>query len=228
MHAAVSLPGAVMSALAYAPPFKEPTVKLFMTPFACSLAAHIALREAGIDFEPVKVDLRAKKTATGADYLAINPKGYVPALQLDNNDVLTENVALLQFIADRKPESNLAPPPASLDRYRLQEWLAFINSEVHKNFSPFFNPAAVEGHKQVAKDILTKRFGYLQGVLASRQYLLGNQFTVADAYLFTVLNWGARVGIDIGQWPALKAYSERVGARPNVGAALAAEGAMTK
>jgi glutathione S-transferase len=203
-------------------------MKLFLTPFACSLASHIALREAGLDFETVKVDLRAKKTASGDDYLATNPKGYVPALQLDNGEVLTENVAVLQYIADRVPEKKLAPAAGTPERYRLIEWLAFINSEIHKNFSPMFNPAAVEGHKQYAKDLLAKRFDYLQGVLGSRQFLMGDQFTVADAYLFTVLNWTGHVGIDLGPWPALKAYLERVGSRPNVGAALAAEGALAK
>lgn len=203
-------------------------MKLFLSPFACSLASHIALREAGIDFEPVKVDIRGKKTASGGDYFAVNPKGYVPALQLDNGEVLTENVAVLQYIADRKPEKNLAPAAGTPERYRLVEWLAFINSEVHKNFAPLFYPAAVEGHKQFAKDTLAKRFDYLQGALASKQYLMGDQFTVADAYLFTTLNWTGRLGIDLGKWPALKAYAERVGARPHVGAALGAEGALAK
>jgi glutathione S-transferase len=203
-------------------------MKLFLAPFACSLASHIALREAGIDFEPIKVDIRGKKTATGGDYFAVNPKGYVPALQLDNGEVLTENVAVLQYIADRKPEKNLAPAAGTPERYRLLEWLAFINSEVHKNFSPLFNPAAVEGHKQFAKDLLAKRFDYLQSALGSKQYLMGNQFTVADAYLFTTLNWTGHVGMDLSKWPALKAYAERVAARPSAGAALGAEGAMAK
>jgi glutathione S-transferase len=203
-------------------------MKLFLTPFACSLASHIALREAGLDFETVKVDIRAKKTADGGDFFAINPKGYVPALQLDNGEVLTENVAVLQYIADRKPDKNLAPAAGTPERYRLIEWLAFVNSEIHKNFSPMFNPAAVEGHKQAAKELLAKRFDYLQGVLSSKQFLMGTQFTVADAYLFTVLSWTGHVGIDLSKWPALKAYVERVGARPNVGASLAAEGALAK
>jgi glutathione S-transferase len=203
-------------------------MKLYLTPFACSLASHISLREAGLDFETVKVDLRAKTTASGDDYLAVNPKGYVPALQLDNGEVLTENVAVLQYIADRKPEKNLAPAAGTPERYRFIEWLAFINSEIHKNFSPMFNPTAVEAHKQFAKDMLAKRFDYLQGVLGSGQYLMGDQFTVADAYLFTVLNWTGHVGIDLGKWPAIKAYYERVASRPNVGAALAAEGALAQ
>jgi glutathione S-transferase len=201
-------------------------MKLYLAPFACSLASHISLREAGIDFEPIKVDLRSKKTAKGDDYLAINPKGYVPALQLDNNEVLTENAAVLQYIADRKPEKKLAPAPSSPERYRLQEWLAFINSELHKSFSPLFNPAAHEVQKQAAKELIAKRFAFLQTALAPGQFLMGDEFTVADAYLFTVLSWVAHVGIDINQWPAIKSYHDHIVARPSVVAALQAEGAL--
>jgi glutathione S-transferase len=203
-------------------------MKLYLSPFACSLASHISLREAGLEFESIKVDLRSKQTANGEDYLKINPKGYVPALQLDNGEILTENVAVLQYIADRKPEKKLAPPPTALERYRLQEWLGFINSELHKSFSPLFNPAAHEAHKQAAKELIAKRFNYLQGVLPSKQFLMGDQFTVADSYLFTILNWTSHVGMDLRQWPALKSYFDGIGTRPSVIAALQAEGAMAK
>lgn len=203
-------------------------MKLYLAPFACSLASDIALREANLEFEPVKVDLRAKKTAAGEDYLQINPKGYVPALQMESGEILTENVAVLQYIADRKPEKKLAPQPGTAERYRLLEWLAFINSEIHKPLGAFFNPQVQEAQKQLSKDLVGRRLGYLQGVLQSRSFLMGDQFTVADCYLFTILNWTGRFGIDLGQWPAVKSYFERVGSRTAVAAAMQAEGAMLK
>jgi glutathione S-transferase len=199
-------------------------MKLYIMPFACSLASDIALREAGLDFELVKVE-RSKKTANGEDYFTINPKGYVPALKLDNGEVLTENIAVLQYIADRKPEKKLAPPPAAPERYRLQEWLAFISTEIHKSFTPLFNPTAHDAHKQAAKELIAKRFTYLQGVIP-KQFLMGENFTVADCYLFTVLSWTNHVGIDLSAYPAIKSYMDRVAARPAVGAALQAEGAL--
>lgn len=201
-------------------------MKLYLSPFACSLASDIALHEAGIEFEAVRVDLRAKKTASGDDYLGINPKGYVPALQFDDGQVLTENVAVLQYIADRKPEKRLAPPVDSPDRYRLQEWLAFVSTEIHKPLGAFFNPMAQDAQKQLSRELVGKRLGYLQTVLQSRSFLMGDAFTVADCYLFTVLNWRDRVGIDLSQWPAVKDYIERVAARPAVAATLKAESAM--
>lgn len=203
-------------------------MKLYLTPFACSLASDIALHEAGIEFEAVKVDLRAKRTAQGEDYLQINPKGYVPALQIDDGEILTENVAVLQYIADRRPGQKLAPRPDSIERYRLQEWLAFVNSEVHKPLGVFFNPMVQDAQKQLSKELVAKRLGYLQGVLQSRQFLMGDQFTVADCYLFTILNWTGRFGIDLGQWPAVKAYFDRIGSRPAVAAAMQSEGALAK
>lgn len=198
-------------------------MKLYYSPGACSLAAHIALREAGVTFDAIKVG-RDKKTSDGADYNAINPKGYVPALVLDDGQVLTEGPAILQYIADRNPSSGLAPPASDMQRYRLQEWLGFLNSEVHKNFSPFFNPAATEPMKEMARANVLRRLSFTQQALTGRSFLLGERFTVADAYLFTILNWGQYAGIDLGQWPALKALHARVAARPHVQAAMKAEG----
>ncbi|MBK7251929.1 MAG: glutathione transferase GstA [Gammaproteobacteria bacterium] len=198
-------------------------MKLYYSPGACSLAAHIALREAAVTFDAIKVG-RDKKTSDGADYNAINPKGYVPALVLDDGQVLTEGPAILQYIADRNPSSGLAPPASDMQRYRLQEWLGFLNSEVHKNFSPFFNPAATEPMKEMARANVLRRLSFTQQALTGRSFLLGERFTVADAYLFTILNWGQYAGIDLGQWPALKALHARVAARPHVQAAMKAEG----
>lgn len=198
-------------------------MKLYYSPGACSLAAHIALREAGVTFDAIKVG-RDKKTSDGADYNAINPKGYVPALVLDDGQVLTEGPAILQYIADRNPSSGLAPPAGDMQRYRLQEWLGFLNSEVHKNFSPFFNPAATEPMKEMARANVLRRLSFTEQALTGKSFLLGERFTVADAYLFTILNWGQYAGIDLGQWQALKALHARVAARPHVQAAMKAEG----
>jgi glutathione S-transferase len=199
-------------------------MKLYYLTGACSLASKIAVREAGLNVELVKVDRHTKKTADGLDFHEVNPKGYVPTLTLDNGEVLTENVAVLEYIADRNPAAKLAPPAGTLERYRLTGWLAFIGSEVHKNFSPLFNAEASEDVKQYARKMLTKRLGYLEQALGSRTFLMGEQFTVADAYLFVVLGWGVYVKLDIGQWPQLKRYTERVGARPHVIEALKSEG----
>lgn len=198
-------------------------MKLYYLPTACSLASHIALREAGLAFELVKVNRHTKKAADGLDYNEVNPKGYVPALTLDNGEVLTENVAVLQYIADRNPAARLAPPAGTMERYRLIEWLGFINSEVHKSFSPLFRADAPEDTKQYARSNLTTRLGYLQRIWGAQSFLMGEQFTVADAYLFTVLSWESYVKLDLGQWPALQSFAARVGARPAVVAARAAE-----
>ena len=199
-------------------------MKLYYSPGACSLAAHICLREAGLKFELIKTDLKAKKTADGADFWKINPKGYVPTLQLDDGSVLTENVAVLKYIADRNPDSRLAPSAGTMARYRLDEWLAFINSEVHKTFSPFFDQATPDAYKDIARAKLTKRLGYVQEILGSRQFLLGDQFTVADGYLFTVLRWAKLADLNLEQWSAIKSYWEQIRQRPHVAAALQAEG----
>jgi glutathione S-transferase len=200
-------------------------VKLYYTTGACSMASNIALREAGIPFEMSKVDKRTKRV-DGVEFVTINPKGYVPALRLDDGQVLTENVAVLQYIADQNPAAKLAPPAGTMERYRLQEWLSFINSEVHKAFTPLFSSEATEETKTYARNYLAKRLAYLEGALGDNTYVMGNQFTVADAYLFTVLGWGAHVGVDIG--PKLKSYVDRVRARPHVIEAITAEGLIKK
>ena len=201
-------------------------MKLYYSPGACSLSPHIVAREAGIDVELVKADTKTKKMADGGDYWQVNAKGYVPALQLDNGQLLTEGPVIVQYLADRAPASNLVPAAGTMERYRLQEWLNFITSEIHKSFSPLFNPAASADWKAGAKANLEKRFAFVAEKLAGRSYLMGEQFTVADAYLFTVANWGQWVGVDIGQWPALKAHHARVAARPKVQEALKAEGLL--
>jgi glutathione S-transferase len=201
-------------------------MKLYYFSGACSLASHISLREAGLKFEAVKVDRLHKKTADGLDFYEVNPKGYVPTLKLDDGDVLTENVAVLQYIADRNPGAKLAPAAGTMERYHLMEWLSFINSEVHKNFSPLFRQDAPEDTKQYVRKMLGLRVGYIERTLGDKSYLTGEQFTVADAYLFTVLSWGTRVDVDIGQWPHIKRYVERVSKRPHVIEALKAEGLL--
>jgi len=199
-------------------------MKLYYMKGACSLASYISLNEAGLKFEAAEVDHTTRKTRDGEDLNAINTKGYVPVLRLDNGEILTENVAVLEYIADRNPAAKLAPAPGTLERYRLLELLAYINSEVHKNFAPLFYPSSSEDVKNFARGNLKKRLDWLDKTLGSKTFLMGEQFTVADAYLYVVLTWTSRVGIDLGQWPALKRHNERVAARPQVIAALKAEG----
>jgi glutathione S-transferase len=199
-------------------------MKLYYFASACSQASNIALREAGLKFELVKVDRHTRKAADGLDLNTVNPKGYVPALTLDSGETLTENVAVLQYIGDRNPALRLAPAAGTMERYRLIEWLAFINSEIHKTFSPLFRPDAPEDTKQYVLGNLAKRLDYLQGALGSKPFLMGEQFTVADCYLFTVLSWAPFVKLDLGKWPELKRYVERIQARPHVMEALKSEG----
>lgn len=199
-------------------------MKLYYSPGACSLSPHIVLLELGLPFSMEKVDLKSKKTEKAIDYLTINSKGSVPALQLDDGKVLTEGPAIVQFLADQKPESGLAPRAGTFERYRLVEILNYITSEVHKNFSPLFNPATSADWKKAAVEALGKKFDWLSGHLGEKKHLLGDEFTVADAYLFTVLGWSGHVGIDLGKWPVLAAYHARVAARPKVHEALKAEG----
>ena len=199
-------------------------MKLYYFSGACSLASNIALREAGLKFELVKVDRRTRKAADGLDFNEVNPKGYVPALTLDNGEVLTENVAVLQYIADRNPAAKLAPPAGTMERYRLVEWLAFISSEIHKNFSSLFREDASEETKQYVRKVLSTRLDYLNRAIGNRPFLMGEQFTVADAYLFTVLGWSRHLNFDLDKWPQLQRHVERVGARPQVIEALKAEG----
>ena len=199
-------------------------MKLYFAPGACSLSPHIVLEEAGIAAETEQVNNQEKKTKSGKDYWTINPKGQVPALQLDSGEMLTEGPVIVQYLADQKPGSGLVPPAGSIERYRVQEWLNFITSELHKSFGPIFRPTTPDAYKTISKENLGKRFDWIDKQLAGRQYLMGDKFTVADAYLFTVLRWTARIEIDLGKWPNLKAYVDRVSARPKVQAAMKAEG----
>ena len=199
-------------------------MKYFGSPGTCSLSPHIALREADLPFEYTKVDLRTKAT-DGGDYRAINPKGYVPALVLDDGSLLTENPVIIQWIADRKPEKGLAPPAGSMERYRLQEWLNFVCSELHKSvFGPMFNPKCSDEWKQVLRNNMEARFGVLDKHLAGRRYLVGDKFSVADSYLFTIVRWTGHFKIALDPWPNLKAHFERIWQRPHVQAAMKAEG----
>lgn len=199
-------------------------MKLYFSPGACSLASHITLLEAGLPFTADKVDMRTHQTSDGQDFNAINPKGYVPALALDTGEVLSEGQAILQYLADQKPGAQLAPPAGTLPHYRLIEWLSYISSELHKGFGPLLRPGVAEDEKAAARDRLGQRLTYVANHLASRQYLVGEHFTVADAYLYTVLTWTRPTGIDLAAWPVLAAYRERVQQRPAVQAARRAEG----
>jgi glutathione S-transferase len=198
-------------------------MKLYYSPGACSLSTHIILREAGYRFDLERVDLATKTTAAGKDFTAVNPKGYVPVLELDDGQTLTENIAIDEYLADHKPESGLAPISGTLERYRLIEWLAFISTEIHKQFGPLFKADSPDATKQAQKDLLAKRFDYVVSQLANHQYLTGN-FSVADAYLFTVLRWAVKMQFDMKRWPVLETYMTRVSTRPQVRAALEAEG----
>ncbi|HYC37917.1 MAG TPA: glutathione transferase GstA [Usitatibacter sp.] len=199
-------------------------MKLYYSPGACSLSPHIVAREAGIDLELAKVDTKTKKVNGDQDYLAINPKGYVPALEIAAGDVLTEGPAIVQYLADRKPDSGLAPSAGTPERYRLQEMLGYINSEIHKSCSPLFYPTTPDAVKEERKEYLRKRYSLVEKQLAGRQFLFGDTFSVADAYLFTVTNWARHVKLDLSEFANLKAFQERVAARPAVQAAMKAEG----
>jgi glutathione S-transferase len=198
-------------------------MKLYYMPGACSLAAHIALYESGLQFETATVDRKNRRTSDDHPFEQINSKGYVPALRLDDDQVLTENVAVLLYIADRNPQAHLAPSGEGIERYRLVEWLAFINSELHKGFTPLFNPAASDDTKHYMRTHLAKRLDWLNAALGTNGFLMRTAFTVADAYLFTVLRWGDRVGVELARWPNLKHYQTALAARPSVVAAMRAE-----
>jgi glutathione S-transferase len=192
-------------------------MKLYIKPGACSLSPHIVLREAGLPFELIKADTRSP------EFIAkVNPKGYIPALQLDDGQILTEGVAIVQYLADRKPEAQLAPKNGSMERYRLQEWLNYVATEVHKGFSPLFRKPTPE-QKQIIIDGLHAKFAFLARHLEKNPFMLGERFTVADAYLFTILTWSKGQGIDLAQWPALKTWFDKIAARPAVQEALQAE-----
>jgi glutathione S-transferase len=198
-------------------------MKLYYMTGTCAQACNVALREAGLQFELVKVDRKTRRAADGLDYREVNPKDYVPALTLDNGEVLTEAIAVLQYIADRQPAAKLAPAAGTLERYRLEEWLSFLASEVHKGYTPLFHKDAPDGAKEWSRRNLTGRLDWLDGSWGSRSYLTGEQFTVADAYLFVMLGWGAYVDMDVARWPQLKRFHERVAARPSVIEALRSE-----
>jgi glutathione S-transferase len=199
-------------------------MKLFYAPGTCALAPHIVLEELALPHQLSKVNLKTKKTEDGGDYLQVNPKGYVPTLELDDGKALTEVQAIVQYLADKVPAAKLAPANGTMERYRLQEWLAFVSSEIHKQFSPLFNPAMSDEVKEAQRTKLAGRFNWLSPQLEGKDYLTGGQFTVADAYLFTVLRWSGPIGIDLGKWPVLSQYTARVAARPKVQAALKAQG----
>lgn len=199
-------------------------MKLYYTPGACSLSPHIVAHELGIALQLEKIDLKTKQTDSGADYLAINPKGYVPLLTLDNGELLSEGPAIVQYLADLKPESGLAPPNGTLARYRLQEILTYINSEIHKSYSPLFNPSTTPEVRAEREAYLRKRYALIEKKLGEQPYLIGSSFSVADAYLFTVTNWSNFVKLDLSGFPNVLAFQKRVAERPAVQAALRAEG----
>jgi len=201
-------------------------MKLYYTPGACSLSPHIALLEAGLPYDLVKVDLRAKKLENGDDFLKVNPKGQVPVLVLDTGELVTEGPVIVQMIADKAAGKNLAPARDSADRYKLLEWLNFITTELHKSFGPMFSPVLADEAKAFFKDRVMGKFRYVESQLAGREYLMGSQFTVADGYLFTMLSWADRLKFDLSDMPNLLAYKARVGARPKVQEALTKEGLM--
>ena len=203
-------------------------MKLYYAPGACSLSPHIVARELGIPVELKKVNTKDKTIEGGGDYWKVNGRGYVPALELDNDEILTEGPAIVQYLADHKPDAGLAPKWGTFERYRLQEWLNFLTSELHKQFSPLFKPNTPEDYKKIARENIATRFDWLDKQLAGKDYLMGKQFTVADAYAFVLIGWSKFQGIDLARWPNLAAYHTRVGARAKVQEALQAEGLLKK
>jgi glutathione S-transferase len=201
-------------------------MKLYYSPGACSLSPHIALHEAGLAFTPVLASTKSHKLQDGTDFYSINPLGYVPLLELDNGELLREGPAIVQYIADQVPDKQLAPANGTMGRYRLQEWLTFIGTELHKTFSPLFVPTTPEEYKPIVRAQLAKRLAWVDSQLAGKQYLLGDHFSVADGYLFTVTNWGAFVNVDLAPYTHLNAFRARVAARPAVQAAMKTEGLL--
>jgi glutathione S-transferase len=199
-------------------------MKLYYSPGACSLSPHIVAREAGIDVQLEKVDTKSHTYASGADFYKVNPKGYVPALEIKAGDILTEGPAIVQYLGDQKPQSGIVPAAGSTERYRLQEMLGFINSELHKTYSPLFNPNTPDNTKEERKEYLRKRYAYLEGLLTNREYLVGDKFSAADAYLFTVTNWAQYVKLDLSGFPNVQAFQQRVAGRPAVQQAMKEEG----
>jgi glutathione S-transferase len=203
-------------------------MKLYFAPGACSLSPHIVARELGLPIQLQKVNTKDKSMEGGGDFWKVNPRGYVPVLELDDGDRLTEGPAIVQYLADQKPEAGLAPKNGTKERYHLQEWLNFLTSEVHKQFSPLFKPNTPEEYKKISKENLANRFNWLDQQLAGKDYLTGKQFTVADAYAFVLLGWTKPTQIDLSQWPNLQAFHKRVAARPKVKEAMQAEGLIPK
>lgn len=199
-------------------------MKLYFSPGACSLGPHIALMEAGFKFEAKRVDLKTKEIAGGGDFYKINLKGYVPTLELDNGEIISEGAVILQYIADQKPEKNLIPKFGTFERYRAQEWLNYIATEVHKGFSPLWHPKFSEETKKIASEALFKKFDFLDNRFKNNSYLLGEQFSVADAYLFNVVSWTNFLKMDISQFKNLSAFMKRISERPAVREAMIAEG----
>ena len=199
-------------------------MKLYYSPGACSLSPHIVVREAGLNVDLEMASTKTHKLRDGTDYYTINPLGYVPLLELDDGRRLHEGPAIVQYLADQAPASKLAPANGTFDRYRLQEWLTFIGTEIHKGYSPLFNPATPEEYKTIARDKLMSRYTYVEQQLADRNWLMGDTFTVADAYLFVCTNWAPRVGVDLSGFKRVNAWHARVGARPAVQEAMKAEG----
>jgi glutathione S-transferase len=199
-------------------------MKLYYAPGACSLASHIVLQETGLPFEIDKLNTANMTTSSGEDFAKINPKGYVPTLEMNDGSILTEGSAILQYIADQNPDSGLAPKAGTMERYRLQEWLNYIATEIHKSYSPLFSKTTPEETKINVRNMLTKRLGFIEDQLVKKLFLTGDGFTVADAYLFVVLNWSGRVGYDLSQFPKITEYISRIAKRPGVVAAMKAEG----
>jgi glutathione S-transferase len=216
--------GAMVCARQNRPVTEIAAMKLYFAPGACSLSPHIVLRETGANFELEQINNQEKKTKTGKDYWTINPKGQVPCLELDNGEKLTEGPVIVQYIADQKAANGLAGAAGTMERYRIQEWLNFITSELHKTFGPMFRPTTPDAYKDISRENLGKRFDWVDKQLAGKQYLMGDKFSIADAYMFTVLRWSPRVNIDTSKWPNIKAYMDRIAARPKVQEALKAEG----
>jgi glutathione S-transferase len=199
-------------------------MKLYYSPGACSLSPHIIACEAELPIELIKVDLESKNTETGEDFRQLNPNGYVPLLILDDGNSLTEGPAIVQYLADQSPDKKLIPLAGTFERYQLQQWLNFISTEIHKSFSPLFNPVAPEAAKELAIDILMRRLETVAEQLSSQPFLLGENFSVADAYLFVTLSWGKYVNFDISRWPALVKYADKISERPAVQKAMKEEG----
>lgn len=199
-------------------------MKLYFSPGACSLAPHIAASELGMKLDLEQVDIREKKTKAGKDYWSINPKGQVPMLELDNGERLTEVPVILQYMSDQKPDAGLAPAARTPDHYRMLEWLNFVTSEMHKTYGPMFRPTTPEEFKKLSREAIGRKLEWLDAKLAGKQYLMGDKFTLADIYMFAVLRWSPLVGIDLGKWPNITAYANRVAARPKTAQALQAEG----